>query len=61
MSDRTVRFHLLFRILCPALVAARGENNPLLAQPPPSGRSPILVTRHTTGDQSGSRAAARHR
>lgn len=70
MSDRTVRFRPLFRTLSLLLVAACGEDNPLVPPPPPNGMSTILVTLNTTGakpdsngyrivvDQSASHAIA---
>jgi hypothetical protein len=49
MSDRAERFRPLFRTLCLALVAACGEDNPLVTPPPTTGMSTILVTLNTTG------------
>ena len=54
MSDRADRFRPLFHTLSLLLVAACGENNPLVPPPPPVGLSTILVTLNTTGTKPDS-------
>src|SRR5687768_1871206 len=54
MSDRAVLFRPLFRALSLLLVAACGEDNPLVPPPPPNGMSTILVTLNTTGTKPDS-------
>src|SRR5688572_31039370 len=54
MSERAVPFRPLFRTLSLLLVAACGEENPLVPPPPPNGMSTILVTLNTTGTKPDS-------
>lgn len=54
MSDRAVPFRPLFRAFSLLLVAACGEDNPLVPPAPPNGMSTILVTLNTTGTKPDS-------